>query len=74
MIDTTILTVGAMLGIALVSTLIAIWWRLGRIGATVDVLVQQVKHDSEERLRLWKRIDNHADRIVRIETKQEATG
>ena len=74
MIDTAILAIGAMLGVALVGTLIAIWTRLGKIGSAVESLTQRVDHDRDERLRLWQKIDEHADRLTRIEAKQENAG
>jgi len=67
--DLAVITV--TIGIALVGTLIAIWWRLGMVGNAVKELTRRVDDDQKERLRLWQRVDDHETRLTRVEVKQE---
>lgn len=60
--------------VPLTGALIAIFTRLGKISAAVEALSEQVDRDGAERLRLWKKIDEHADRLTRLEVKQEVIG
>lgn len=48
-----------------------IYWKLATIAAKVEVLLESSSLDREERRRMWEKLDDHAERLAKIETRVE---
>lgn len=60
----------ALLG-TVVGSYLLVWWRMGKITATLESLVVGAKEDREEHIRIWGRLDQHSEDIAILKGKKE---
>lgn len=64
------LVIIGMLGAAAGSYFL-VWWRMGRITATLETLITGAKEDRKEHVRIWSKLDEHGRDIAVLKTRHE---
>ena len=48
-----------------------VWWRMGKITATLETLVAGAKEDRREHVRIWDKLDQYGKDIAVLQTTQK---
>ena len=51
-------------GGAVITSNVAVWWRIGRLTATLDALVKGAAGHEQEHVRIWETLTDHTREIA----------